>query len=253
VLVLVGAFLMVGGVAAAAFLVLGLRSTAAESDEEPEERPARKRKGKEQTQGGGESSHSTEPPSPPPPLPPPPKTTIVLRESVEPYAVTGTTLEEIRADIDRQRPATDDGQRYDATTRWYVSWSYPRDQGRGGCATGDVTVTVTVTIKIPEYHPPPSAPQKLRDDWNRYATALRLHENGHRDFGVRTGEQVERELEALRRESSCATLDDVANRTGHAVIARFVKDEAGYDKSTEHGATQGARFPCYARGAGCVP
>jgi predicted secreted Zn-dependent protease len=218
--------------------------TEARDDQADRDDDEPRRRSKERAKG--ERAEATAPVRPP--------AGVEVIESVETYTVTGSTAAELRADVDLRRPTAVDGQRYDASTRWHVNWRYPYDdRGAAGCSTGAVSVTVTVVIQLPEYRPPAGAPARLRDEWNRYATALRQHENGHRDFGVRTGAEVKRELEALGRAGSCALLDAAANRTGNAVVERFVRDERAYDRDTAHGATQGARFPCTPRGDGCDP
>lgn len=205
------------------------------------------------------TSPITEPTLPPEPTPTPPDPPrdipndpapappgVVVTETFDKYPVRGDSIAALRADVNKQRNAA-----HDAYTSWYVNWSYPRVSG-SRCSTGTVTVTVTVNIRVPEHRPSSSTPASVNTAWDAYARALLAHENGHRDFGVRSAVEVKRELEALR-ERDCAQLDTVAQTKGRAIVARYASDERLYDQSTQHGATQGARFPCVPRGAGCIP
>ena len=54
---------------------------------------------------------------------------------VEHYDVTGSTAARIRSEMNRLRPTDDNGERYDAFTRWYVSWRY--DYARGAPKTSN--------------------------------------------------------------------------------------------------------------------
>src|SRR5207253_6259156 len=54
---------------------------------------------------------------------------------LQPYTVTGASTADLRTAIRAARPATPDGVRFDAITRWHVSYRYDfvRD-ATGGCA-----------------------------------------------------------------------------------------------------------------------
>lgn len=43
------------------------------------------------------------------------------------YTITGTTESEMRRELDAEGPSDAKGH-HDATTEWYVKWSYPRDK-----------------------------------------------------------------------------------------------------------------------------
>ena len=73
-------------------------------------------------------------------------------------------------------------------------------------------------------------------------TALATHEKGHVDFVVATVPSI---LDALHK-ATCAT----ANAAAHGGIARIRQHDIDYDAATNHGATQGARFPLGSSSAG---
>ena len=148
------------------------------------------------------------------------------------YDVTGSTATAVRAQMYQLGPV-DHGQHEDAYTAWYINWRWP--PGPGGCDLADVTVSDTITVTFPRWTPPAAASQALVADWVRYTHALATHEEGHVDFVVATLPAVKQAIES----ATCATAD----AAGNAVLDRIRQHDLAYDAATDHGATQGARFP----------
>jgi len=154
------------------------------------------------------------------------------------YAIHGSTAQELREEMNRRGPGG-----YDAYTRWFVKWSYPTETTGNACDTGPVEASVEITYTMPEWDPPPNADAALVDRWTRYVAALQLHEDGHRDFGIDAAKDVLRAVSALPPYPTCADLNRAANAAAETVLDRFRAQEIDYDRTTSHGATQGARFP----------
>jgi predicted secreted Zn-dependent protease len=149
------------------------------------------------------------------------------------YAVGGTTPAQIRARLDARAPASPDGYQGDAFTRWSFRWSWP---GSGnGCRLGQATVKLQIVVSFPRWtHPKASSPE-VAAAWARYARALARHEQGHVDFVVAHYPAVVRAIKS----ATCATAGAAATKQLN-VIRRH---DVSYDAVTQHGATQGARFP----------
>lgn len=153
--------------------------------------------------------------------------------SIDWYDVTGGDADAVRAAIDRVRPRDpNDGLGYDARTDFAVSWRWPVDGG-GRCTLDRVALTIRARVAMPRLVGP-VAPA-LRARWDRYADALAAHEGRHvaRVF-ARTGEVV-----AAIRAATC----DAANVAGNAALERIKADEIAYDIASDHGRSEGARFP----------
>lgn len=150
------------------------------------------------------------------------------------YDVSGDNVTALRAQLDRLSPADGSGARYDAYTTWHIAWSWPVTAD-GTCRLRAATVSVGITLRLPRWLPPAGAPAWLVHDWQRYVAALQTHEQGHLDLVERSAPSV---LAAIQG-ASCAT----AGAAAHAVSARIQQLNDAYDAATDHGATQGARFP----------
>ena len=159
------------------------------------------------------------------------------------YEIRGMTESILRHQLDKLGPAGEGRLQHDAYTEWYVDWYYPNSEVNGSCATGPITVTVTITHTFPEWNIPPDASQELVKKWNGYLEALQTHEAGHRQIGIDAGDEILRTLNKLSVYPTCAELEQVADTTGQNILDEFRQKEVIYDQTTQHGASQGARFP----------
>lgn len=158
------------------------------------------------------------------------------------YDIRGSTANQLRGQMDRLGPETEGG-RFDASTEWHIQWTYTYARSAASCALQEPQVDVQVTYTLPRWNPPADAPRSLADRWHAYVAALQVHEDGHRDIGIAAGEEVLRTLGELPAEATCPAMGRVANGAANQIITRHQAEERGYDRLTNHGATQGATFP----------
>lgn len=169
--------------------------------------------------------------------PPPPTGPLagIPNLDVQYYDVSGRSVAEIRAAINRVRPRDpNDGLAVDALNRWYISWRWPAD-GRGGCALGRTEIRFNATLRMPRLVNVASTPRALVARWNAYMEALVRHEAGHLRHAWENMGSV---LSAIRA-SSCAA----ASEAGRAAVRVLARWDVDYDRETRHGFTQGAHFP----------
>jgi predicted secreted Zn-dependent protease len=166
----------------------------------------------------------------------------VTRDS-QSYVVEGANTAEIRASLDRLGPLDPNtGRRFDAYTRWYLEWRFDSHNSWQGCEITRVWTLLRVTMLLPRHNSPSSLPETVREEWTRYLQRLVLHEEGHVRIPSEAAREIETALDRLHR-SDCATLEREANRIGNEALQRARATEQGYDNQTDHGHTQGARFP----------
>ena len=162
---------------------------------------------------------------------------------VRAYDVAGSSEAELRLQLDKVAPVDANGARHDAYTHWFVKWNFPFARSAAGCATGPVTITLTVSMDLPRWVDAASGEDALKARWQEYLDSLVTHEVGHRAHGAQAGAEIERALPLLPAQPSCEEMERIANLAGDAVLARFRQADLDYDAKTDHGATQGARFP----------
>jgi predicted secreted Zn-dependent protease len=166
-----------------------------------------------------------------------------VRTTYEYYDVDGRSAPDIRRKLNTHGVRWTDGKVYDAVTRWYVRWNYRYENTADGCRIASVITRVEVVIKMPRWTAVDEASETLRDKWQHYFDALREHELGHRDFGVRAAAEIEDAVARMEPGQDCLSLGEAANAIGHRILEKYRQEEIAYDLKTRHGYTQGAVFP----------
>jgi predicted secreted Zn-dependent protease len=150
------------------------------------------------------------------------------------YDISGSNESELRAQLDALGPVGYDGYKGDATTTWSIGWNWP-GHGSDICNLGAVTVSYTIQVIMPRWRPPENASADLVARWANFIHALVEHEQGHVDLVVANYRSVEEAIKA----ATCET----AQAAAQAALIPIRQQDVDYDAATQHGATQGARFP----------
>ena len=96
---------------------------------------------------------------------------------------------------------------------------------------------------MPRLNPDSSAPAALARTFDEYAEKLLAHEDGHAQNGIETGKRIEAAILGMQPHPTCDELSRAANAEGDRLIKEANQADRDYDARTEHGRTQGARFP----------
>jgi len=159
------------------------------------------------------------------------------------YEIEGWTAGDLRQQMDRHGIRWSNGNTYDAYTSWDVNWHYRYRMIDGECSMVKVTITVKVEFRLPRWRDYENAPVALQKKWDDYMQALRHHENGHKDFGIKAAAEIESTLAELKPAESCEELAKTANDLAQQIISKYAEAEKAYDAETNFGVTQGAVFP----------
>lgn len=166
----------------------------------------------------------------------------VVREE-QPYTVLGTSAETLRSSMDRLGPLDPRTLTHrDALTRWTLDWRYDvQDQGQR-CELSRVWTQVRITQIQPRLGQPDALPPGLRQDWERYLSALRRHEDALAEIPVQAAGDIERALVRISRKD-CQALRLEAEATARDLVAAARQREASLDIQADQGRSTGARFP----------
>ena len=96
---------------------------------------------------------------------------------------------------------------------------------------------------MPKWKAPPSAAKSLTERWNKYCKALQQHEAHHAQIPREAAAQIRQRVTAIQEPSSCQKLKNAINAAADKVIAECREKEMAFDKRTDHGRKDGARFP----------
>jgi predicted secreted Zn-dependent protease len=163
---------------------------------------------------------------------------MLVRETLY-YDVAGASADELRAQLDLQSEI----EQGDAYTDWQIQWRYDYARSAGGCGLASLTVSLDVTLTFPRWTPPEGVSPGLQEQWLAYLAALEVHEQGHEKLAAQAADEIAAALSSLPLYPSCAELERAADEAGERILEGYRQLELEYDRETEHGATQGARFP----------
>jgi predicted secreted Zn-dependent protease len=157
-----------------------------------------------------------------------------LSVTVLSYDITGSTAEDLRSQMNTMRPVDSHGHRWDAVTRWFIRWCWP-GFGHSPCEPDKATVSCEIETIFPRWIQTKDALPELVAQWEDYINALAEHEKGHVDHIVKNYQTVAVAI----KNANCRTADSAA----HAALVPLRKHDDEYEAITDHGKTQGARFP----------
>ena len=172
-----------------------------------------------------------------------------VRRTQSRYDVSGTTAAEIARSIHESGPIID-GKPYGGKTEWEGQWQieYSRpvdEEGRavqeGRCRISRVDVFIDLDVTLPRWESRGEAPRRLREKWDSFIEALRVHEYWHQQSILEGGEKIRNKLDGMAA-GDCKSLKTRAEARAAEVIESVRKKNEQYDRETRHGATQGARW-----------
>ncbi len=158
----------------------------------------------------------------------------IQNASVVYYDISGSSESELRAELDAKSPVGYDGYKGDATTNWFIRWNWP-GYGSRSCDLSQATVTYEIEVIFPRWTSTDDAPPELVAKWADFSRALAGHEENHADFVAANYQSV---LDAIRS-ATCETADAAAT----SALEPLRQHDRDYDAATNHGETEGARFP----------
>jgi predicted secreted Zn-dependent protease len=140
--------------------------------------------------------------------------------------------------LNTSSPIRQDGQVHHAYTTWYVKWDFRWFENPDGrCRITKVTTELTGSIKLPRLV---GATSMQRDHFDRYLSAVRVHELGHYGIGKEAAAAIDRKILSLPEMPSCKALETAANDLGSRTLSEYKEREVRYDASTAYGRSQGA-------------
>jgi predicted secreted Zn-dependent protease len=157
------------------------------------------------------------------------------------YDITGANAAELRRAMRAHGPR-DDERTWSGRTDWSIRWTFSFSPGRGTCRITDARVELQSLVRLPRWRPPPSAPEALVADWERYVGALRAHEHGHVEIAAEAAREITSAIRRLRT-PVCTAISTEANATGRRILERARVRNRDYDTETRHGVGQGAAWP----------
>ncbi len=159
--------------------------------------------------------------------------------AIDHYPVRGLSVDAIGAAMQRAAPKGEDGDPVWAQASWSLDYRFGFDDSKG-CRIDTLSVLVSTRLRMPEWLDREKAADELQGKWAAFYRALLAHEEGHRDNGIRAANDLARKIRKLGSARDCATLDRDVRELGGRITREYELVDQDYDRSTGHGATQGA-------------
>jgi len=159
------------------------------------------------------------------------------------YYVEGASATVLSTQIEARGPAMEDGTRRPGKTSWDVQWKLNHLREGDTCGIQHVAVAVVVAQTLPKWGNEDAGAAALKARWKKFSDAVRQHEDKHLEFARQAGVEVEAALLAMKPASNCEDLDRAANAAAEQLIEKYRKDDAAYERATDHGRKQGATLP----------
>lgn len=167
---------------------------------------------------------------------------VRVEESViRSYDIAGTNLYDLNLSAQKAGPISKTtGKRVWGMCTWSIDWTYSRIARVTSCSVDKFVITVGATIDLPKWINRDGAQEGVRARWDRFAAALRVHEDGHKDIGVKAAHDLAGRLRELPSANTCAELDRNIRELSDRLLSEYRQQDQVYDRLTENGATQGA-------------
>ena len=65
----------------------------------------------------------------------------------------------------------------------------------------------------------------VADEWNRFYSALKVHEDGHGEIAIRAGDAIENKVSQLGSFSVCSELESRVNQVSRAELDKYKRHE----------------------------
>ena len=167
-----------------------------------------------------------------------------IHDTVQYHDITGNTEAELLAALRRVSYADPSGDRFAAAnTRWRLRWNLSVQPSKNGCRLLAATAELDVEMNLPRWNAPEDARPDLVKRWDRFAAAVRKHEDGHRDIAIDAVHDVADRLQNVTTGRDCASLRKSLGRVAESTVREYREKEDSYDVTTMHGRAQGVAFP----------
>jgi len=166
---------------------------------------------------------------------PPAMADVVRTVSKEYYIVDGTKPAAIVKNLKRNSPLNEGATTYQANTRTDIRTTYNIEQRGGTCRITHVVVYLHLTYLYPKLKH--SVDFETRKWWRKFYRQLEKHELIHGEISSKAAHKLNDTLENLKS-GDCYNFKSTAKVKARRVLDQMKKDQAAYDKLTQHGFKQ---------------
>lgn len=147
------------------------------------------------------------------------------------FAIGGTTLQEIEAELMRRGPKLNGtGMRHPGATRMEFTTRVTYGQRNGRCSVMKAVVRVKATVILPRWTRRSRSDGDTRLIWDTLAADIKRHEESHVVIARRHASEMEQALEAIRNARGCDDAQARVNETTARGLAAHDRDQDRFDR-----------------------
>jgi len=176
----------------------------------------------------------------------------VLQMRTNYYAVTGTSLAELRRSLDQSRPRRGTGP-HDGLTVWDINWKIGTHQRGGQSRVSSFATQTKITLTLPQWTAPTNTAPDVLKAWQKYSAALQAHEQGHVQLVRVTLTELHAQVRTVSAGSDAQALRQQVEDLARSIVSAGDARHENYDRLTRHGETQGARLSAERRAGRARP
>ena len=161
---------------------------------------------------------------------------VTVDAQVHYYDVSAASLGELRRAMFVLGPRVDN-RAWTAATQTNFRWVYRFERTPTSCLLREAKLELRTKITFPRWNPTAEPDSVTLEWWQQMNTGLMEHERGHALISVKAAGEIRRALEGMSG-PTCEQVATMASNRATRLIAEQRRQQAEYDRSTRHGATQ---------------
>jgi predicted secreted Zn-dependent protease len=147
------------------------------------------------------------------------------------FAIGGSTLEDIEAQLSKHGPEVKStGGRHPGATQMAFTTRISYAQTSNSCRIADAVVTVKVKVILPQWRRPRKADDDVRLFWDTLSADIKRHEERHVEIARNHGRELEDALKATYPQRNCDTAKAKAAEITATVLARHDRAQLQFDR-----------------------
>lgn len=147
------------------------------------------------------------------------------------FAIGGTTLQEIEAELKRRGPKLDGGSaRHPGATRMEFTTRVTYGERNGRCSVVDATVRVKATVILPRWTRRSRSDRDTRLIWDTLAADIKRHEEAHVVIARSHAREMEQALKAIRNVRGCEAAKQQVNQATARALAAHDREQDRFDR-----------------------
>ena len=109
----------------------------------------------------------------------------------------------------------------------------------GRCRVSQLRLDVDILYTMPHWENKSSADKDLQTRWDTWYRVLDQHERNHGAFAEKGYNDILSGLSSIGTSDNCQEITNLAEQVYNSVSARLKQENADYDRTTNHGESEG--------------